>query len=174
MIKNIEKRDLYDINRNLTGETIYKGETIPKNRYIVVVLAFIQNSKGDFLIQKRSIEKGGKYASTGGHPKSGENSIQGICTEIQEEIGLNVNEEELELIYSSRADSEQVFFDIYYLEKDFNIEKLTLQNEEVQFVEWASLKKIKQLINNNLFLPNHSEEVYRMINIFKERGIKLE
>ena len=50
----MEKRDLYDINRSLTGKTICKGEPIPKNNYIVVVLVFIQNSDGKFLIQKRS------------------------------------------------------------------------------------------------------------------------
>ena len=43
-MENIEKRDLYDINRNLTGKTIFKGEAIPDNNYIVVVLVFIQNS----------------------------------------------------------------------------------------------------------------------------------
>ena len=58
----MEKRDLYDINRKLTGETIYKNEKIPANRYILVVLVFIQNSQGKFLIQKRSKQKDGKYA----------------------------------------------------------------------------------------------------------------
>ena len=86
----MEKRDLYDINKNLTGETIYKGEQIPKDRYILVVLIFIQNSKGEFLIQKRSPQKDGSYASTGGHPKTGETSIQGMLTEIREEIGLDL------------------------------------------------------------------------------------
>ena len=62
-----EKRDLYDVNRNLTGETIFKGDPIPKGKYIVVVLVFMQNSKGEFLIQKRSLRKNGLYASTGGH-----------------------------------------------------------------------------------------------------------
>lgn len=52
----MERRDLYDKNRNLTGETILKGETIPDERYIVVVLVFIQNSEGKFLIQSRNIE----------------------------------------------------------------------------------------------------------------------
>jgi len=167
----MEKRDLYDINRNLTGETIYKGEKIPPNRYIVVVLSFIQNSNGDFLIQKRSQKKDGKYASTGGHPKSGESSIQGIRTEIKEEIGLNVLPNELELIFSGREDTEQVFFDIYYIKKDFSITSLTIQKEEVDFVQWNSINEIKDLISNGLFLENHAEEVYRMIEILKKRGI---
>ena len=41
----MEKRDLYDINRNLTGETIYKNEPTPNGKYITVVLVFIQNSQ---------------------------------------------------------------------------------------------------------------------------------
>ena len=42
----MEQRDLYDINRALTGKTIFKGDSIPYNHYIVVVLVFIQNSEG--------------------------------------------------------------------------------------------------------------------------------
>ena len=56
-MENIEKRDLYDINRKLTGKTIFKGEAIPDGKYITVVLVFIQNSEGKFLIQKRSPNK---------------------------------------------------------------------------------------------------------------------
>lgn len=86
----MEKRDLYDINRRLTGNTILKGDTIPENNYIIVVFVFIQNSEGKFLIQKRSKIKNGKYDTTGGHPKSGEDSIQGIISEVKEEIGLEL------------------------------------------------------------------------------------
>ena len=170
----MEKRDLYDINRNLTGETIYKGESIPPDRYILVVLSFIQNSDGKFLIQKRSKIKDGKYASTGGHPKSGETSLQGIITEVKEELGLTIFPNELNLIFSGREDSEQVFFDIYYLKKDFDISNLVLQKDEVESVEWFSMKEIKELINNGLFLKNHEEEVFRMIKFFKERGITID
>lgn len=170
----MEKRDLYDINRKLTGETIYKGEKIPKNRYINVVLVFIQNSKGEFLIQKRSIQKDGMYASTGGHAKTGESSIQAMITEIREEIGLKVEEKELELIYSGRSDRSQVFFDIYYLKRDFDVGDLVLEKDEVELVEWYSIEKIHELAREGLFLENHLEEFYRLINIFKERGINLE
>ena len=42
----MEKRDLYNSDRIKTGETIFKGEDIPKDRYILVVLVFIENSEG--------------------------------------------------------------------------------------------------------------------------------
>lgn len=160
----MEKRDLYDINRNLTGETIYKGDSIPDGKFILVVLSFMQNSKGEFLIQKRSIQKCSKYGSTGGHAKTGETSIQAIMTEINEEIGLKVNEDELNLVYSGRDDIDKVFFDIYYIKKDFSTDILTLQEEEVESVKWLSIDKIKHLISTNEFLDNHVEEFYRILD----------
>lgn len=158
----MEKRDLYDINRNLTGETIYKGEPIPKDRYILVVLIFIQNSKGDFLIQKRSLQKDGTYASTGGHPKSGEDSIQGMLTEIKEEIGLDLLPEDIKLYYSDRDDDENVFFDLYYMKKDIDLTTLTLQQEEVEFVEWDSLEQIDKLKYEGKFKISHYEALDRL------------
>lgn len=97
----MEKRDLYDEKRNLTGETILKGDKTPEGKYIVVVLVFIQNSEGKFLIQKRSERKNGKFATTGGHPKSGESSIEGILTEVEEEIGLELNPNGNTIFYST-------------------------------------------------------------------------
>lgn len=166
----MERRDLYDKNRNLTGETIYKGEDIPKGKYIIVVLVMIQNSKGEFLIQKRSKQKDGKYAATGGHIKTGQTSIEGMMDEIQEEISLRVKPEEIECIFSQRFDEAQVFFDLYYMKKDFEISDLVLQEEEVESVEWMTLKKIEELIKKDMFLINHAEEVYRTIEILKSKG----
>lgn len=163
----MEKRDLYDINKNLTGKTIYKGDIIPAHKYILVVLAFIQNSKGEFLIQKRSIQKNGKYASTGGHAKTGESSIEAMMTEIKEELGLSVNPNELNLVYSGRDDPTQEFFDIYYIKKDFEISDLILQKEEVESVEWLSINEIEKLINCGLFWENNVEEFYRVMDFLK-------
>ncbi len=155
----MEKRDLYDINRKLTGKTIFKGENIPDKNYIIVVLVFIQNSEGKFLIQKRSEIKNGKYATTGGHPKSGENSMQGIITEVKEEIGLDINPKDLQLYYSGKSDSEKVFWDDYYIKLDVpNIESLSLQKEEVASVYWLSIEEIKSLMQEDKFSKNHYEE----------------
>ncbi len=155
----MEKRDLYDSKRNLTGETILKGEKTPEGRYILVVLVFIQNSEGKFLIQKRSEIKNGKYATTGGHPKSGESSLQGILTEVEEEIGLKLDSDKLQLYYSGKSKKERVFWDDYYIKMDIKeIKKLKLQEEEVETVEWFSESEIIELMKQDKFFKNHYEE----------------
>lgn len=59
----MEYRDLYNSDRILTGEKILMGEQIPENNYIMMVVIFIENDNHEFLIQKRTIVKGGKWAS---------------------------------------------------------------------------------------------------------------
>ena len=165
----MEKRDLYDKERKLTGETIFKGDAIPENKYIVVVLVFIQNSEGKFLVQKRSERKNGKYATTGGHPKSGENSIEGIITEVKEEIGLDLNPADLKLYFSGRSETEQVFWDDYYIKMDVpNIESLKLQEEEVASVEWLSENEIHKLMKEDKFFKNHYEEFEILVEWLKK------
>ena len=155
----MEKRDLYDEKRNLTGKTIYKGDEVPKGSYITVVLVFIQNSEGKFLIQKRSERKNGLYATTGGHPKSGENSLQGIITEVKEEIGIDLKPEDVQLYYGGRSDEERVFWDDYYVKMDIpDISCLKLQEEEVASVHWFSKDEIIDLRKNDMFFMNHFEE----------------
>lgn len=43
----MEYRDLYDENKNLTGEKISIGDDIPKDKYINTVVIFIENSNGN-------------------------------------------------------------------------------------------------------------------------------
>ena len=50
----MEKRDLYDKNRQKTNEIIDAKEAVPENIYILVVITLIQNAGGKILVQKRS------------------------------------------------------------------------------------------------------------------------
>ena len=148
-----EKRDLYDKNKNKTGKTIEKVEIVPKDYYYITVVVWIQNTKGQFLIQKTVPKKNHMWATTGGHPKAGESSLEGIITEIKEELGLTVNPNELKLFKTLKTIDD--FIDIYYLKSEIDINKLTLQKEEVEEIKWATPKEIKSLIENNLFLSPH-------------------
>lgn len=166
----MEKRNLYDKDRNVTNDIIYKGEEIPKDRYLLVVLIFIQNSDGKFLIQKRSIEKNGKYATTGGHPKYGEDSLTGVITEVQEELGIDISNENIELYFSERFDDERVFCDDYYLKLDIDLNDLVLQKEEVDSVYWLSSDEIFDLYKEGKFFLNHFDEFELLLNWLKNRN----
>ena len=45
---------------------------------------------------------------------------------------------------------------IFYLKKDIDIKDIKVQKEEVDYVEYMSIDKINELINNNLMLKSHA------------------
>ena len=156
----MEKRDLYNIDRKPTGKTILKKDKIPEGYYILVVVIIIQNSEGMFLIQKRSQEKGGKWALTGGHPKAGETSIEGIKTEVKEELGIDIKEP----ILFKKAAGKNILCDLYYIKQDININDVIMQKEEVEDVKYATEKQIHDLFKKEQFKKNH----YMMFKDFLE------
>lgn len=143
----MEYLDLYDINKNLTGEKIVRGKgkpQVPENNYINIVIIFMQNSEGKFLFQITSKEKGNEIATTGGHVKSGQTSYEAILVEVEEELGLDISKEDVKMIDSYIFGV--AFMDVYYLSKDINISDLRLQDDEVESVEWFTIDRIKELI----------------------------
>lgn len=142
-----ELRDLYDINSQKTDKTYRKGEFIPKGYYPMVVMVVIRNSKGEFLMQKRVKSKGGDWGVTGGHPKSGETPIEGIVTEVKEELGLDFLKEEF-IEYDSGCDGKDCY-KMYFVSKDINIEDIKIQEEELSEVRWFSMEELKHMVNIN-------------------------
>lgn len=151
----MELRDLYNEKRILTGKTIEKGKDVPLGFYYITVVVFIENSKNEFLLQKRVMAKDGKWATTGGHPVSGESSLEGMVTEIKEELGLDVKQNELTLFKSIMTNDD--FVDLYYLKRDIDISDIVLQKEEVDDVKWFTREEINELIKENIFSELHLE-----------------
>ena len=149
----MELRDLYDANKCVTGKTFVKGEQVPKGYYYLIVAIYIQNSKGEFLIQKRVERKGGQWATTAGHPKAGESSLEGLLTEVSEEIGIDLSGDN-PILFETWNKSDQ-FFDIYYLKKDIDLSQIKIQEEEVDGVRWASIEEIKEMYKNGKFHEGH-------------------
>ena len=146
-----EYTDLYDENKNLTGEKLFREKgtklIVPKGRYSVVVLVFIENSKGEFLFQMTSKRKKNVWATTGGHVKSGQTSKEAIIEEIKEELGIDINEDEVKLFKTYKYDD--AFKDVFYIKKDIDINSLTYQEDEVEYVKYLTKDEILDLINND-------------------------
>lgn len=151
----MELRDLYNSKKILTGDVIKKGEKVPLGKYYITVVVFIENDQGQFLLQKRVKRKDGKWATTGGHPKSGESSLEGIVTEIEEELGITVKQNELTLFKTIQTEDD--FVDLYYLKKNIDIEDIKIQDEEVEKVMWSSREEINKLIVDEVFSSSHEE-----------------
>ena len=139
-----EKRDLYDINSNKTDLTYYKGDPIPDGYYPMVVMVVIRNSNGEFLMQKRVENKGGDWGVTGGHPKSGETPIEGIVSEVKEELGLDFSNENF-IEYDSGCDGKDCY-KMYFVNKDINLEDITIQEEELSEVKWFSMEDLENMV----------------------------
>ena len=141
-----ELRDLYDINSNVTDKKYFKGEAIPEGYYPMVVMVVIRNSKGEFLMQKRSEAKGGYWGVTGGHPKSGETPLEGIITEVQEELGLDFSNENF-IEVEAGCDGHDCY-KMYLVNKDVDIEDITIQEEELTEVKWFSVQELQDMVDS--------------------------
>lgn len=140
-----ELRDLYDKNSNKTNKTYHKGDSIPNGYYPMVVMIVIRNSKGEFLMQKRVESKGGDWGVTGGHPKSGETPIEGIITEVKEELGLDFSREKF-IEYDSGCDGKDCY-KMYFVNKDIDINDITIQKDELSEVKWFSMDELKHMVD---------------------------
>lgn len=162
-----EKRDFYDRDSNCTGISYFKGDPIPEGLYPMVVMVCIQNNEGKFLMQKRVPQKGGDWGVTGGHPKSGETPIEGMLTEIKEELGVDVNAENLE-VFSEGCDGTDCY-KMYYLKADFKTEDFNIQKEELTEVKWFSMEELQEMVNQKILNPNQIACFVKCVNYLNNK-----
>ena len=161
-----ELRDLYDKNSNLTGLTYHKGENIPEGYYPMVVMAVIRNSNGEFLMQKRAINKGGDWGVTGGHPKSGETPLEGIITEIKEELGLDFSDKNF-ILFNEGCDGTDCY-KMYYVTADIDLNDITIQEEELSVVKWFKLEELENMVLTKELNDNQISCFIKCTNIIKK------
>lgn len=161
----MEIKDLYDNEKIKTGNTVLKGEEIPVGQYYITVVVCIQNQQGEFLLQRRVDNKDGKWAFTGGEPKSGQSSLEGIITEIKEELGIEVSPNHLALVKTIQTENH--FVDLYYLKTNIDTKNLVLQEDEVDSVKWISPNQIIELIETNQVSTSHQEFYYKYLEFLK-------
>lgn len=149
-----ELRDLYDINSERTGKIYYKGDSIPEGYYPMVVMVVIRNSKGEFLMQKRVESKGGDWGVTGGHPKAGETPIEGMLTEVKEELGLSFSKDDF-IEYDSGCDGKDCY-KMYLVNKDIDLNDITIQEEELSEVRWFSTKELDNMVSTGELNPDQT------------------
>lgn len=146
--------DKFNNKRQPLNKTSERYERID-GEYKLSMHVWIQNDKGEFLIQKRSPSKKvfpNFWSITGGGVDSGESTLDTVFRECKEELGIIAEEKNLELILSFKRKAD--FVDIYLLKHNIELKDIIMQEEEVTDVKWVSINEIKNMIENNEFAPN--------------------
>lgn len=148
----MELVDILDENGNKIGIKDREDAFRDGNFLRAVHLWIYSPKKNKILIQKRSSKK--KYdknkwdLTCGGHVKVGEDSITAIIRETKEEIGLDISSENFIKLYEEKyIGSKKYFFNVYFLEKDVDINDLVLQEEEVQDIKYFSIEELENMYN---------------------------
>jgi 8-oxo-dGTP pyrophosphatase MutT (NUDIX family) len=161
----MEILDLYDSELRPTGLTIERGKRVPPGMMIPIVVVYVYNNQGQYLIQKVAPTKGNYYSTTAGHVQSGERDFAlAMLREMKEEIGLSATKSELQLVKIRRFNYKFVF--LYILKSNVPVEMLRLQKEEVDSVMWMSREDIELLCKMGLFNRNH----YQLLLDCEESG----
>lgn len=163
----MELLEVFDSNGNRIGKFLERGnkEGLAEGEHFAVAIIFLENSKGEFLMQKTPERKGGKYSSTGGHIDKGETPLVAIKREVLEEIGLDISNEPIEDIGFFMEKGPIRF--LFYLKKDIDVNTLHLQESEVASVRYMTVAEIKELIEREEITKSHGigfEKVLAYLN----------
>ncbi|HLC47251.1 MAG TPA: NUDIX domain-containing protein [Candidatus Nanoarchaeia archaeon] len=172
--------DICDESNNLTGVKKMKSEAHKEGLWHRTAHIWIYNPKGEILLQLRAKDKE-LYPdmwdiSAAGHIAAGEDASTAGVREIQEEIGLEVNPEDLQFfrirkvrtVYKKIRNNE--FYNIFFLRFDGDIRTLRLQDEEVQEIRFLPCKRIEEELKADpeKFVP-HGDYWFEVIDEVKRR-----
>lgn len=155
--KEDEIWEILNEERQPTGTYHRRGDMLLEGQYHLVVNICIFNSMGQMLIQKRQPWKkswpGLWNVSAGGSATAGDTSQIAAQRETEEEIGYSRDFSEERPYFT--INGTKSFCDYYIIEEDLDINTLSLQQEEVAEVKWATKEEILTMIQEGTFVPYH-------------------
>lgn len=143
--------ELVDIYNNRHEKLNYQKErkSLIEGEYRLSCFIWIINEKEEILLQQRTSttkKKPNMWGTTAGGVFAGETSLEGAIRELKEELGINVLEEELEFIGSSKRIKDYV--EVWLYKKNIDLKELSLEENEVQDAKWFSIEEFEKMIDN--------------------------
>ena len=167
----MEYWDIYDDERNKIGKTIARSnrDELSDNENHIAMHVAIFNSKGEMLLQRRSMKKQddpGKWDfSSRGSILMGETSQDGAHRETLEELGIDYDFSNIKPVFTMKYPN--VFDDYFIVKIDIDINDIVIQKEELDSVMWATEDKIIDLINNNQFAIDEVDFIEKIFDFIR-------
>lgn len=157
--------DVYDEHRKLTGRTHRRGEPLNNGDYHLAVQIWIQNSNGEYLLTKRTPNKGfpNMWECTGGSAVTGDDSLTAALREAKEETGLVLFPKNGKRIIELKGSD--YYYDIWLFKQDFALKDIVLQENETCGAMLATKEQILMMNENGTLIPcSYLIEFFDMIN----------
>ncbi len=165
----MEMVEIYNRFREKTGQ-IKERKELKEGEYRISVHIWILDSQNRILIEKRSEKEDkfpGMWAQVGGGVKAGETSKDTVFQECKEELGYEVQEENLFYIASYIRTRDIV--DVWLVKQNVIIEELKLQDDEVAEVRLVTLDEFDQIIERGEAVPSINQSYLFMKNGLKSK-----
>ena len=148
----MELVDVFNKRREKLEYTRERGK-LDKNEYSISVHVWLL--EGDKLwIQQRSYRKKifpELWEQSGGGVIQGETSLEAVKRETIEELGLEIQDDEITYIGSYTRVKDIV--DIWLIQRPFSKDKIILQEEEVENIKKVTFEEFDKMIENGEVVP---------------------
>ena len=103
-----------------------------------------------------------------GHIDAGETPKSGAIREAKEELGIDINEEDMEFMFEYIEDLTWEIGQVFFFKLDKKESELVLQEEEVEKVKWLNFEDFIKLLYSDKFVPLDKE--YKDMVVTKLEG----
>ena len=138
---------------------------------VVHVLVF--NSRGELLLQKRSMNKDvapGRWdTSVGGHLNPGEDPLSGALREMKEELGIVVEEPKFlyTYIHTNSYETELVYTYSCLCEGSL----ICFNPVEIDEIKFWSAEEINEHMGKRILSDNFEQEILNYVRLIENRGL---
>ena len=115
------------------------------------IACWVVNEKNEILLQRRSSNKKqypNMLSVTAGHINLNESPIEATLREVKEEIGLDIQKQDLIFIdiFKSKKPNNYHYKYVYLLKTNKKIEQFTMQENEVSELLYVSIDKLNKML----------------------------
>ena len=165
----MEKWDAYTRDGIRTEVELIRGEPIPEGLYHLVCEVLVRHVDGSYLCMKRSMSKpnypGWYEATAGGSALKGEDKLQCIKRELEEETGIV--SDEFQEIGCYIFDDRRCIFYCFICNVDCDKNSVTLQEGETEGYKWMTETEFIAFVNSGEMIESQKRR-YR--EYFVEKG----